>query len=121
MKVFITREISEKAIDLLNKEKFKVVAYKKDKPIPQKELIKKVKDADGIISLLTEKFDKELIDQIPDCKIIANVAVGYDNIDTAYAKAKNIIVTIWNIYGFSKEERRAGECLCQKFVSGISS
>ena len=93
MKVFITREISEKAIDLLKKEKFKVGIYKKDKPIPRKELIKKVKDADGIISLLTENFDKELINQISNCKIIANVAVGYDNIDTIYAKEKNIIVT----------------------------
>lgn len=93
MKVFITREISEKAIDLLKKEKFKVNVYKKDRAIPREELFKKVKNTDAIISLLTEKFDKELIDQISNCKIIANVAVGYDNIDTAYAKEKNIIVT----------------------------
>ena len=93
MKVFITRKISQKAIDLLIKEKFKIKVYKKDKPITHKELIKEVKDADGIIALLTEKFDKEVIDKISNCKIIANYAVGYNNIDTAYAKEKNIIVT----------------------------
>lgn len=93
MKVFITREIADKAIELIKKEKFKVQVYKKDKPIPRKDLIKSVKDADGIISLLTEKFDRELIDQIPNCKVIANVAVGYNNIDISYAKEKNIIVT----------------------------
>jgi len=93
MKIFITRKISSKAIALLKKEKFKVKVYSKDKPIPRKELIKEVKDADAIISLLTEKFDKELIDKIPNCKIIANVAVGFNNIDINYAKEKNIIVT----------------------------
>jgi len=93
MKIFITRKISSKAMALLKKEKFKVKVYSKDKPIPRKELIKEVKDADAIISLLTEKFDKELIDKIPNCKIIANVAVGFNNIDINYAKEKNIIVT----------------------------
>jgi len=93
MKVFITRQISEKAIDLLKKEKIKFNVYKKDKAIPRKELLKNIKDVDGIVSLLTEKFDKDLIDQIPKCKVIANVAVGYNNIDIEYAKKKNIVVT----------------------------
>lgn len=93
MKVFITRKISENAIAFLKDEKFNVKVYQKDKPISRKELIKSVREADAIISLLTEKFDKELIDKIPGCKIIANVAVGYNNIDISYAKEKNIIVT----------------------------
>ena len=93
MKVFITREISEKAVNLLRKEKFQVDVYKKDLPISRKELIKKIKNADAVISLLTEKFNKELIDKIPDCKIIANYAVGYNNIDIEYAAKKKIIVT----------------------------
>lgn len=93
MKVFITREISEKAVHLLKKEKFQVEVYKRDKPISRKELIKKIKDADAVISLLTEKFDKELIDKIPKCKVIANYAVGFNNIDVVYAAKKEIIVT----------------------------
>jgi glyoxylate reductase len=93
MKVFITREISEKAVHLLRKEKFQVNVYKKDKAISRKELIKNIKDADAIIALLTEKFDKELIDKIPKCKVIANYAVGFNNIDVDYATKKKIIVT----------------------------
>jgi glyoxylate reductase len=93
MKVFITRDIPKEAIDLLKQEKINVKVYKKDKTISRKELRKEVKDADGIISLLTEKFDKELIDEITRCKIISNFAVGYNNIDVGYAKEKNIIVT----------------------------
>lgn len=92
MKVFVTREIAEPALKLLKKN-FDTEVYGKDQPIPRKELIKKVKDADGIISLLTENFDKELIDLIPKCKIIANVAVGYNNIDIKYAAKNNIIIT----------------------------
>src|SRR3972149_1974528 len=93
MKVFVTREISEKAIHLLKKEKLQVSVYKKDKPIPRKELIKNGKNANAIVALLTEKFDKELIDKIPKCRIIANVAVGYNNIDIEYATKKKIVVT----------------------------
>jgi len=93
MKVFITREISEKAIHLLRKEKFQVNVYKKDKPISKKKLIKNIKDADGVISLLTEKFDKELIDKLSKCKVIANYAVGFNNIDVEYAAKKKIIIT----------------------------
>jgi glyoxylate reductase len=93
MKVFITREISEKAIHILRKEKFQVNVYKKDKPISKRELIKNIKDADGVISLLTEKFDKELIDKLSKCKVIANYAVGFNNIDVEYAAKKKIIIT----------------------------
>jgi glyoxylate reductase len=93
MKVFITRKISEKAKELLFLNGIEVKEFPKDRTITRKELIKNAKDSEGIISLLTEKFDKETIDQLPNCKIIANYAVGYNNIDVAYAKSKGIIVT----------------------------
>ncbi len=92
-KVFITREIPSAAIDLLKKHGHNVTVYKKDSPISAKELLKNIKDADAVISLLTEKFDKAVIDQLKNCKVIANYAVGYNNIDVDYAKKKNIIVT----------------------------
>lgn len=92
-KVFITREIPEAGINLLLKENFSVVVYDKNKSIPKKELIKNGKDSDAIISLLTDKIDEEVISNLMNCKIIANYAVGYNNIDINYAKKKNIIVT----------------------------
>jgi glyoxylate reductase len=93
MKIFITREIAEAAIEFLKKKKYEVSVFSKDMPISRKELVRNIKDADAVICLLTEKFDKELIDQIKKCKVIANVAVGYNNIDVEYARKKNIIVT----------------------------
>ena len=43
--------------------------------------------------MLTEKIDKELIDKMKYCKVIANYAVGFNNIDVDYAKSKGIVVT----------------------------
>jgi glyoxylate reductase len=93
MKVFITRELPEIAFKLLKENKIPFEYYKKDQPIPRQLLLQKIKNCNAMISLLTEKIDKEVIDLMPHCKIIANYAVGYNNIDIAYAKKKKIIVT----------------------------
>jgi glyoxylate reductase len=93
MKVYITRELPEIAFELLKKNKIPFEYYKKDQPIPRSTLFQKVKNCDALISLLTEKIDKELIDQMTKCKVVANYAVGYNNIDVEYAKKKKIIVT----------------------------
>ncbi len=53
----------------------------------------KNEDIDALIPLLTDKISKNLIDTFPNLKIIANVGVGYNNIDYSYALSKGIIVT----------------------------
>ncbi len=93
MKIFITRDIPEIAYKLLKKNNIDFEVYKKDKPIPRKLLLDKIKNVDGLITLLTEKIDKKVIDSMKKCKVIANYAVGYNNIDIEYTKQKNIIVT----------------------------
>jgi glyoxylate reductase len=93
MKIFITREIPTPGIELLKKKGFEISIYKGDKPIPRKEFLKQIKEYDGLISLLTEKIDKEAIDKMVKCKVIANYAVGFNNIDVDYAKSKGIVVT----------------------------
>lgn len=93
MRVFITRELPEVAFSLLKQFNISFDYYKKDQPIPRKTLLQKVKNCEALISLLTEKVDAEVIDLMPKCKIIANYAVGYNNIDVGYAKKKKIIVT----------------------------
>jgi glyoxylate reductase len=91
--ILITRKIPEAAEKILLREGFKIIVHKKSTPITRADLLKKSKNADAIISLLTETIDKELIDNLSRCKIIANYAVGYNNIDVEYAKSKGIIVT----------------------------
>ncbi|WP_337864440.1 D-glycerate dehydrogenase [Ignavibacterium sp.] len=92
-KIFITYNIPEAGIKLLLKKGYDVEVYSGKKLISKSELIKKVKNADGIITLLTDKIDKQVIDAMQRCKVIANYAAGYNNIDIEYAKAKGIIVT----------------------------
>jgi glyoxylate reductase len=93
MKVFITRKLPGEPEKLLRQNGFKVLVYKEDKAIPRDEFLKKTKDADAVLTLLTEKIDREAIENFSSCKIVANCAVGFNNIDVAYAKGKKIVVT----------------------------
>jgi glyoxylate reductase len=93
MKVLITRVIPSIGIELLKKKGFEVSVYKKDKPIPRKDFIEAIKNCDAVISLLIDKIDKEVIDKMKNCKVIANYAVGYNNIDVEYARSNGIVVT----------------------------
>ena len=93
MKVFLTRQLPDAAFQLLDKNKIEYNFYKKDSPIPRKRLLTEIQSCDGLVCLLTEQIDKEAIDKMQNCKIIANYAVGFNNIDVEYAKSKNIIVT----------------------------
>lgn len=56
-------------------------------------LLEKVRDKQGILSLLVDTIDRGVIEAAPELKIIANCAVGYDNIDIHYAREKGILVT----------------------------
>ena len=57
------------------------------------ELLKLVKDKEGILPLLTASIDRDVMEAASHLKIIANCAVGYDNIDIKYAREKGIMVT----------------------------
>lgn len=94
-KIYITRKIPVNAIAALKKSGFQVSSFPtSDAKISRKVLLKKIKGCSGILSLLTEKIDAEVMDAAgPKLKIIANYAVGYDNIDVKEAKKRGIVVT----------------------------
>ena len=89
-KVFITGQIPEIAMNLLKKKNYNV---KVNNTGAITDLIKNIKDADAVISLLSDRFDSNVIDEMKKCKVISNYAVGYNNIDIKYAKNKGIVVT----------------------------
>ena len=93
MTVFLTRELPKIAFHLLDKYKINYNCYERDSPIPRKRLLKEVSNCDGLVCLLTEHIDREVIDKMWHCKIIAIYAVGYDNIDVDYAHQRGITVT----------------------------
>src|SRR3989338_6003114 len=94
MKVYITitHQVPEEALYMLQEAGYQVV--KAAQVLTRKELLEDVHGADAIFSGLTTRIDRELIDAAgPQLKIIANYAVGFDNIDLAVAKARGIAVT----------------------------
>ena len=93
MKIFITRSIPGSSLEELKKF-HQVEIWSGPESIPREILLEKVKGVSAAISMLTEKIDEEVLSAAgSQLKIVANYAVGYDNIDLAAAKTKNIIVT----------------------------
>ena len=92
-KILVSRKISNLAEEKLSKE-FDVTLNSKDEPIPESELIKIIKDYDGMISTGFDKIGENFFNNLNGkLKIIAQVGVGYDNISVNSALEKNIKVT----------------------------
>lgn len=72
---------------------FSVRVYEADGYMPREELLRSLGDVDGLISMLSERIDAELLDHAPNLKVVSNYAVGYNNIDVAAATARGIMVT----------------------------
>ena len=76
MKVLVTTKLPGSPEQLLKKNGFDVYLYEGKENLSRKELLKLSRDADGILCLLSEKIDKEVIDNFQKCKVVANYAVG---------------------------------------------
>jgi glyoxylate reductase len=61
--------------------------------IPREDLLGRVRDKQALVCLLTDRIDREVIDAGASLRLIANVAVGYDNIDVVYARSRGLVVT----------------------------
>jgi len=92
MKVFVTREIPTPGLDLLRKE-FTVSVNPYDRVLSKEELMKSVQGKDGLLCLLTDQVDRDVIYAEPKLKMIASYAVGYDNIDVSAATERGIPVS----------------------------
>jgi D-3-phosphoglycerate dehydrogenase len=90
-KIFIAGEIPEAGYEALKGHELDV--YKGEKLIDEEELLKRCRDADAVLSLLSTPVNKKIIDAAEKVKIIANFGAGYDNIDYEYAAEKGIPVT----------------------------
>ncbi len=91
-KVLVAGAIPEAGLNQL-KENFEVDMYTGDKLITEDELIERIKDAEGLISLLSTNVSEKVIEAAPNLKIIANYGAGFNNIDIQAARARGIDVT----------------------------
>jgi glyoxylate reductase len=91
-KVFVTRAIPEKGIEII-RDFCNVEVWQAELPPSRAELLRQVRGVDGLLSLLTDKIDSEVMDEAgPQLQVISNLAVGFDNIDVQAATARKIPV-----------------------------
>lgn len=91
--VYVTRMIPTENIDELRKH-FDVEVNPDDRALSREELKSKIKGRDGVVSLLTDAIDGEVLDAAgPQLRIVANYAVGFNNFDLAAATKRGVILT----------------------------
>ncbi|HKZ93299.1 MAG TPA: glyoxylate reductase [Candidatus Bathyarchaeia archaeon] len=91
-KVYVTRDMPERGLRII-KEKFDAEVWPDYAPPPKKVIIEKAARADALATLLSDKIDSEVFDAAPKLKIVAQMAVGFDNIDIPEATKRGICVT----------------------------
>lgn len=92
-KILITRKTPQKFIEQLEQIGDVVMWDKELTPMPRETFLSEVKDATACFITLSESVDEEVLTEASDLKIIANMAVGYDNIDVVRANDHDITVT----------------------------
>jgi glyoxylate reductase len=75
------------------RERFDVCVYDGDGYMPRSELLQALADADGLVSMLSERVDAELLDRAPKLKAVSNYAVGFNNVDVDAATSRGVIIT----------------------------
>lgn len=90
--IYITRKIPDCGIEILKKE-FAVKINKRDRKLKKNEIVKEAKGAVGLVTLLGDTVDRELLENLPHLKAVANYAVGYNNIDIKEATERGIVVS----------------------------
>ena len=90
--VLVTKRVYPEAIEFL-RQRYEVDYVDSDEGLTPEQLRERVKGKSAIVSQLTDRFDAALIRQLEGVRAIANVAVGYDNIDVAAATERGIQVT----------------------------
>ena len=93
-KVYVTRIIPEAGLKVLEEAGLEIDLHEsKEWPPSREELIEHVKDKDGLLCLLTDKIDAEVMDAAPNLKVISTYSVGFDHIDVEEATKRGIYVT----------------------------
>lgn len=92
--VYVTRVIPEAGLDILRENCAAVEVNSQDRVLSRPELLAAVRGRDGVLCLLTDTIDDEVLAAAgPRCRVFANMAVGFDNVDVAAATRCGILIT----------------------------
>ena len=92
LKAYVTREIPERGLKII-KKRFNVEVWPEYGPPPKEVITEKVRDVDALVSLLSDRIDEEVFGAASKLKIVAQMAVGFDNIDLKEATKRGVYVT----------------------------
>jgi len=91
-RVFVTRKIPDEGLRRIT-EKFDTTVWSSQEPPSIQEIVQNAEDCDGIVTLLSDPIGPDVINKLPKLRVIAQYAVGYDNIDVPLATKRKIAVT----------------------------
>ncbi|MGB6424192.1 MAG: D-glycerate dehydrogenase [Solirubrobacterales bacterium] len=91
-RIFVTRKLPGEALGRLADAGHEVDVWNGELPPPRDELLGRTTTAEGLLCLLTDRVDAELLDACPELRAVANMAVGTDNIDLAECAQRGIPV-----------------------------
>jgi glyoxylate reductase len=92
MQILVTGRLPEEVL-LPLKEKHHVEINHEDRPMDRRELIDSLADKEGLLPMITDRIDEEVLDHAPHLRMIANFGVGYNNIDVRGATARGVMVS----------------------------
>jgi len=90
-RVYVTRRLDQQAMDRIEPVADMEV-WEEELPPPYDIIREKAREADGLLTLLSDKIDSALMEDAPHLKVVSNYAVGYDNIDVEGATRNGIFV-----------------------------
>ena len=91
-KILVTREVFDETLEYLAAH-CEVDSNQADQPLDPPSLARRLQDKDGVVCCLTDRIDAAMLAAGPRLKVVANIAVGYNNIDVPACTARNVIVT----------------------------
>jgi glyoxylate reductase len=92
-KAYITRRIPQAAIDIVAAACDYAIWDREDQPTPPELLLREAAAADGVLALLSDRIDAEFLEAAPRCRVVANMAVGYDNADVPELTRRGVLLT----------------------------
>src|SRR5919206_2287023 len=92
-KAYITRRLPQPAIDIVAAACDYAIWDSEEQPVPRDVLLREAAGADGVLTILSERIDAEFLDAAPRCRVVANMAVGYDNVDLPALTEHGVLLT----------------------------
>jgi gluconate 2-dehydrogenase len=91
-RILVTREVFDETLAYLG-EHCEVESNQRDVPFDPEMLAQRLSDRDGVVCCLTDRIDAQLLERCPRIKVVANIAVGYNNIDLPACTARGVMAT----------------------------